>query len=82
MLWRQDALRWLQVSEMDSFWAGLIFEHTWALVFGAGPRYLHPDECTVFACDPAGKPVTPPWETLVSPRPTALQQRQAACGGS
>lgn len=37
---------------MDPFWAGLIYEHTWSYMLGAGVNYTHPDECKVFTCDP------------------------------
>lgn len=46
----QGLLRWLRVSEMDSFWAGLIFEHTWSYIFGAGTNYTHPPDCKFSHC--------------------------------
>ena len=60
----QKALAWLQNSELDPFWAGLIFEQLWSYIFGAGVEYKHPAECTVFACDQGGAPIVPRWEAI------------------
>ena len=60
----QNALTWLQKTEMDSFWAGLIFEQLWSYILGAGSEYQHPPECTVFLCDGDGVPITPTWQSV------------------
>ena len=60
----QKALAWLQNTELDAFWAGLIFEQLWSYIFGAGVEYAHPAECTVFACNQGGAPATPSWEAI------------------
>ena len=62
----QRALKWLQTTDVDGFWAGLIFEQLWSYILGAGTEYRHPDECTVFMCTPEGAAIIPRWETVGS----------------
>lgn len=58
----QGILSWLQTTDVDSFWAGLIFEQLWSYIFGAGTEYKHPAECTVFICND-GIPSLPPFQS-------------------
>lgn len=63
----QGCLRWLQQTDHDYFWAGLVFEHMWAYIIGGQQKYVHPEECEVFTCDSDGNPYMPAWESLGVP---------------
>ena len=72
----QACLRWLQNKELDTFWAGLVFESAWSYIFGAGANYTPPPDCSMFACDSDGNSIVPVWESKM-PSVKACQHASA-----